>query len=191
MTRASSSSASAALSGVLAAVITKAIGTPPPSVRTWRLVPALARSVGFGPVFFPTQRGFVQGRIRRLPRPLQALGRIIVLEEQPPHRLPHAVVDPALESPMHCRSRAELPRDGLPLATRPQHVEHRVQNPPRGNPRPAARALQLLAREHVLHDEPQVVRNLPDRRDRSPSYPHRHRHPSTSPHPAAREGRVL
>src|SRR5437870_3419579 len=53
-------------------MITKAIGTPPPSVRTWRLVPPLARSVGFGPVFFPTQRGFVQGRIRGLPRPLQA-----------------------------------------------------------------------------------------------------------------------
>src|SRR6266852_781752 len=164
MTRASSSSASAALSGVLAAVITKAIGTPPPSVRTWRLVPPLARSVGFGPVFFPTQRGFVQGRIRGLPRPLQALGRVIVLEQQPPHRLPHAVFDPALESPMHRRPRAELARHRLPLAARG---------------------------EHVLHDDPQVVRNLPDRWYRSPFHPHRHRHPSTSPHPAAREGRVL
>src|SRR5439155_18486373 len=179
MTRASSSSASAALSGVLAAVITSAIGTPPPSVRTWRLVPALARSVGFGPVFFPTQRGFVQGRIGGLPGPLQALGGVIVLEEQPPHRLPDAVVDPALESPMHRGPRAELAGDGLPLATRPQHVEHGVENAPWRNPRPAARTLQLLARENVLHDEPQVVRYLPDRWHPSLRHPHRHRHPST------------
>src|SRR5439155_19045974 len=33
-------------------------GTPAPSVRRLRLVPSLARSVGFGPVFFPAQRGF-------------------------------------------------------------------------------------------------------------------------------------
>src|SRR5438093_4653164 len=191
MTRASSSSASAALSGVLAAVITSAIGAPPPSVRTWRLVPDLARSVGFGPVFFPAQRSFVQGRVGGLPGPLQALRGVIVLEEQPPHRRPHAVVDPALEPPVHRGPRTELPGDSLPLAARPQHIEHRVENPPRRNPRPAARALELLAREDVLHHEPQVVRNLPDRR-RLPNYPpHHHRHPSPSPRPAVRGGRVL
>jgi hypothetical protein len=47
------------MSGTFAAVITTASGTPPPSVRTWRLVPDFARSVGFGPVFFPTQWRFV------------------------------------------------------------------------------------------------------------------------------------
>src|SRR5437763_16561306 len=106
--RASSSSASAALSGVLAPVMTSAMGAPPPSVRTWRLVPDLARSVGFGPVFFPTQRRFVQGRVGGLPGPFQALRGVIVLEEQPPHRRPHAVVDQALEPSMNRGARNDL-----------------------------------------------------------------------------------
>src|SRR5207245_10219101 len=101
MMRVSSSSASAVWSGVLAAVIPNPIGTPPPLVRTWRLVPDFARSVGFGPVFFPALWGFVQGGIGRLPGPLQALGGIIVLHDEVPHRRPHAAFDPGLEAPMH------------------------------------------------------------------------------------------
>src|SRR5438093_13116677 len=99
MMRASSSSASAALSGVLAAVIANPIGTPPPSVRTWRLVPDFARSVGFGPVFFPAQWGFVQRGIGRLPGPLQALCGIIVLHDEDPHRLPHSAYTSELHAP--------------------------------------------------------------------------------------------
>src|SRR5437879_12040201 len=118
MMRASSSSASAALSGVLAAVIANPIGTPPPSVRTWRLVPDFARSVGFGPVFFPAQWGFVQGGIGRFPGPLQALGGIIVLNDEVPLRRPHAAFAQGLEAPLHRGAGADLGRDRLPWPAR-------------------------------------------------------------------------
>src|SRR5437867_10648275 len=128
MTRESSSSASAVLSGVLAAVIANPIGTPPPSVRTWRLVPDFARSVGLGPVFFPAQRGFVQGGVGRLPRPLQALGRVIVLQQQAPHRLPDPLLHPALKPPMHGRAGPVLARHRLPLTARAEHVQDAVDD---------------------------------------------------------------
>src|SRR5947199_7293360 len=128
MMRASSSSASAALSGVLAAVIANPIGTPPPSVRTWRLVPDFARSVGLGPVFFPAQRSFVERGVGRLPRPLQALGRVVVLQQQAPHRLPDPLLHPALEPPMDGRTGSVLARHGFPLTTRAEHVQHAVDD---------------------------------------------------------------
>src|SRR2546425_2067436 len=128
MMRASSSSASAALSGVLAAVIANPIGTPPPSVRTWRLVPDFARSVGLGPVFFPAQRRFVQGGVGRLPRPFQALGRVIVLQQQAPHRLPDSLLHPALEPSMHGRAGRVLARDGFPLTARAEDVQHAIDD---------------------------------------------------------------
>src|SRR5438552_11915912 len=130
MTRASSNSASAALSGVFAAVIANPIGTPPPSVRTWRLVPDFARSVGFGPVFFPAQRRFVERGVGRLPRPLQALGGVIVLQQQAPHRFPDSLLSPALEPPMHGRPGPILARHGFPLTARAEHIQHAVDDVP-------------------------------------------------------------
>src|SRR2546428_7645574 len=148
MTRESSSSASAVLSGVLAAVIANPIGTTPPSVRTWRLVPDFARSVGLGPVFFPAQRGFVERGVGRLPGPLQPLRRVIVLEEQTPHRLPDTAVDPALKAAMDRGAGAELAGHGLPLTPRPQHVEHAVEHPSGRNPRPTDRKSTRLNSSH-------------------------------------------
>jgi hypothetical protein len=49
---------------MLAAVSSTPIGTPRPSVRTWRFVPSFARSVGLGPVWPPLwslHRGAVEG----------------------------------------------------------------------------------------------------------------------------------
>src|SRR5262245_49298273 len=126
--RASSSSRMPSMSGVFAPVIVMAIGTPPPSVRMWRLVPDFARSVGLGPVFSPSQRGLVERRVGRLPRPLRRTGR-------------------------------KRARHGLPLTSRAEHVEDRVEDAARGNPGTPARALQLLAGQDMLHDQPQVVRN--------------------------------
>src|SRR5262249_53495872 len=137
--RASSSSSMPAMSGVFAPVIVMAIGTPPPSVRMWRLVPDFARSVGLGPVFSPTERRFVQRSIGRLPRPLQALGRVIVLQEQAPHRFPDALLDPPLEAAVHRRARRKRARHGFPLTPRAEHVEHRVEDAARGNPGTPAR----------------------------------------------------
>jgi len=78
---ASSTSVSAHLSWVLAAVIAKATGTPPPSVRTCRLVLVFARSVGLGPVFSPAQRGFVQRTVGR-PRSQQSGARAASLTDE-------------------------------------------------------------------------------------------------------------
>src|SRR5262245_30852987 len=103
-------------------------------------MPVFARSVGFGPVFFPTQRGFVQRRVCGLPPPLQANVEIIVLEQALPDGFETPGRDPALEPPMDCGARAELPRHGLPLTAGAQHVEHPFEEEPRWKPTPTAHA---------------------------------------------------
>ena len=66
------------LSCVFAPLVVMPKGMPLPSVNRLRLVPPLARSVGFGPVFFPPERGFGHGPVHALPTPIDAL-QIVVL----------------------------------------------------------------------------------------------------------------
>src|SRR5436305_15114532 len=63
---------SSRLSCVLAPSMATPSGTPAPSVSTERLTPDFARSVGFGPVFFPAQWRFGHRPVDALELPLNA-----------------------------------------------------------------------------------------------------------------------
>src|SRR3954454_1809197 len=75
-------------------------GTPRPSTRMLRFVPRLLRSVGLGPVFFPTERGFGHRPVHRLVRPLDVLQLVVLLQSQRPELLKHAGLGPLLEAAM-------------------------------------------------------------------------------------------
>src|SRR5215211_1316961 len=75
-------------------------GTPRPSVSRLRFTPLLARSVGLGPVFPPTQGGLGHRPIQRLPRPLDPFQGVVFFQAQRPQLLKHAGFGPLLEAAM-------------------------------------------------------------------------------------------
>src|SRR4051812_22939516 len=118
-----------AMSGRLAPATSNPIGTPPPSAKRDRLVPILARSVGFLPVFFPPEGGLRHGPVEALPRPLDAEHAVVLVQAPRPEGADHAPLLPPLEVAVQAAPRAELGRDGLPVAARPQDVEDAVEHP--------------------------------------------------------------
>ena len=76
------------------------IGTPAPSHNKLRLTPSLARSVGFGPVFFPAQRRLRHRAIHRLPGPVNALHLVILVQPVRPELLKDSGLAPLLKSQM-------------------------------------------------------------------------------------------
>lgn len=132
----SSVSRTSRMSGVLAPLTAAPNGTPAPSVSTLRLVPRLARSVGFLPVFFPPERGLGHGSVQRLPLPIDPLEVLVFLEGDGPQLAEEALFDQPLEIAMDGAAGAELPRDGLPLAAGAQDIENAVEGsaPTEGGP---------------------------------------------------------
>src|ERR1700712_539287 len=90
-------------STVLAAATHSPIGTPDPLVNKLRLVPLLARSVGFGPVFFPTERRFGHCAIERLPVPFDAFKFVIFFQTQFPQPTEYPGFRPFLKSSVGAR----------------------------------------------------------------------------------------
>lgn len=80
--------------------------------------------------------------------------RVVVLDEYLVHAHPHAKLDPALEAPVAGGARAKLLGECLPLTTRPEHVEHAVENLARRSPGPTARWAQLVLRDHRFDQLP-------------------------------------
>src|SRR6266566_6456947 len=145
-----------------------AIGTPRPSVSTWRVLPSLPRSVGSGPTAAAGVR--VWGAVapspdshRRLAKPTgcPALARTaastLATGVATPRSPPTAGSGHAPWSP------ARTPAAGLALAARPQHIQHPVQDPPSVHPRPSAFGV-LRRPQDRLGDRPQLVWDSPDRR---------------------------
>src|SRR6476619_8567905 len=79
---------------------TRPSGTPCPSVSRLRFAPLLARSVGLGPVFPPTQRGLGHRPVQSLPRPLDPLQGVVFFQAQLPEFLENAGFGPLLEAAM-------------------------------------------------------------------------------------------
>src|SRR5438128_389271 len=97
----------------LAPSIVRPMGTPCPSVSMLRLTPLLPRSVGLGPVFFPTQ-----------PLPVNPTQFIELLNSGLPELEKDSRFDPLLKAIMGRRMRTQLGLiQRLPLAASPQHVE--------------------------------------------------------------------
>ena len=75
-------------------------GIPWPSVSMLRLTPPFPRSVGLGPVFFPTQGRFRHRAIHRQPRPINTLQHVDCQQTSPPERLEYAGANPLLKPTM-------------------------------------------------------------------------------------------
>src|SRR5437879_6034493 len=147
-----------------------AIGTPRPSVSTWRLLPSLPRSVGLGPTAAAGVR--VLGAVapspdshRPLAGPLDALLLAVPLQARLPQTLQRPALHPPLKAVMHRGCRAKLGWQGSPLAARPQHIQHPVQCPAGVHPRPPAFGV-LRRPQDRLGDGPQLVWHSPDCRQR-------------------------
>jgi hypothetical protein len=111
---------------------------PLPSVNKLRLVPPLARSVGFGPVFFPPERGFGHCPVHALPTPVDALQVIVLQKRHRPKTFKNSALDEHLKIAMQRAAGPELWRNGFPLATGPHYIENAVKHAPPFQPRSAS-----------------------------------------------------
>lgn len=146
------------MSCVLAPLTATPIGAPAPSARTERLLPDLARSVGFGPVFFPTQRRLRHGAIETLPRPLDPFEVVVLFESDRPQLLEDPRSGPLLEVTVKRTALAVLGSDRLPLTARAQNVEDPVGHLAQISARPAAHGKNRVLRKQWLHPIPELVR---------------------------------
>src|SRR5215210_5297044 len=87
-------------SGRLAPATTRPTGTPWPSVNRLRLTPLLARSVGLGPVFFPSERGLRHRAVHAQPLPVNPLQLLKLLPPRPPQLYEHPGRHPFLKAIM-------------------------------------------------------------------------------------------
>lgn len=111
----------------LAPSTTTAIGMPCASVNKLRLTPPLPRSVGLGPVFFPSQRGLRHRAVHRQPRPINLVDCIKRQQPQAPELLEYPGLSPLLEQPMRRTTRANTGgTQGIPLTARAQYKQDRV-----------------------------------------------------------------
>lgn len=130
-------SATIYLSCVLALQPVRPTGRPFPSVSRLRFVPCLARSVGLGPVFFPSKRCLGHRPGHRLPLPVQPMQVIELRQGLRPKLLEDSPFHKHLEVSMNCAARTKLRRHRLPLTTRSQHVKNPSgtgRYPKRGRP---------------------------------------------------------
>src|SRR6476620_805647 len=84
-------------SGTLAPSTATASGTPRPSISVERLTPSLPRSVGFFPVFFPTQRRLGHRSVHALPFPIDAFQLIVLGQSELPKFLEYTQLYPLLK----------------------------------------------------------------------------------------------
>src|SRR5438034_8193267 len=97
-------------------------GTPAPSVSRLRFVPLLARSVGLGPVFSPTQRRFGHRAVECLPVPLDAVQLLVGQQAACPEFAKHSRLGPLLEAAVGGTLRADTGGiQRFPLAAGAQH----------------------------------------------------------------------
>src|SRR5512133_1334576 len=82
-------------------------GMPDASVSRLRLVPFLARSVGLGPVFFPSKRRFRHRSVHHHPVPVEALELVVGEQSATPELLEHPRFGPLQESAMGRRVTAD------------------------------------------------------------------------------------
>lgn len=129
-----------------------------------RLTPLLARSVGFFPVFFPPERGFVHCPVHAQPAPVEAALHVVFQQTHLPQLGEHARLDPFLKAVVGRRSRAESGGvQGLPLTAGSQHKEDRVQADTIGNawPTPAKPMRVGMGGNVDFEQRPEVVGDAP------------------------------
>ena len=128
-------------------------------MRTDRLVPILARSVGFLPVFFPPEGSLGHAPVDTLPFPVDPDQVVVLVEGSLPQLAEHAPPLPPLEVPVETTAGPELGRDGLPVTTRPQDVEDAIEDVTIGQAGAATPGGPPNLREERFHPIPQGIRH--------------------------------
>ncbi len=148
----------------LAPSIASPNGIPYPSVRRLRFVPFFARSVGLGPVFFPTERGLAHRTVHREPLPVNTYQPIKGEEPLLPEFKEDTSFDPLKKAAMCARARAQPSAvQRVPLHSRPQHQQDGVHRLTVGFLRIMAPQWMRLAglRKQRLNQRPEHVRDAP------------------------------
>lgn len=125
---ASRAASSSSESWTLAAERTIASGMPVRSTTRWRLLPALPRSVGFGPVAAPPFGGDTR-RVQRCPRPVKLVRIRRALEQYVMQSLPYPSLLPIAQSSpaRHPAATAQLLRKQLPADATLEHKNDATQ----------------------------------------------------------------
>src|SRR4051812_18484979 len=139
------------------------MGTPRASVTTERLVPSFPRSVGLGPVFFPTQGSFGHRSIGRQPLPIDPDKSIIGQQPLPSKFIEHTGLDPFREAPVSRGLRADPGgAQRTPLTTGAQDEENAVQGGAIRDARiVASQRMARPGRQQRRHLLPQSIWNSP------------------------------
>lgn len=112
-----------------AAPTARPTGIPLVSVSKLLLTPFLPRSVGFGPLFFPTQRRFRHCSVHRQPRPVNALSLVILEKPLFPKTMEKPLFRPILKSSMGGTARANTGSiQGIPLTAGMQYKKDSIKN---------------------------------------------------------------
>src|SRR6195952_4834159 len=115
----------------LAPATTTESGVPRASVSRLRLVPHLARSVGLGAVFPPTEGGLAPRPIHPRPLPVEPLQPVIGQKPCLPERFEYPGLGPFLKAAMGGGRRADPGGvQGIPLTASAQHEEDRIHRCP-------------------------------------------------------------
>lgn len=131
--------------------------TPRASLRIDLLAPSLPRSVGFGPVFFPSERRLVHGGVERLPAPSDSATLVVLDQALLPEPPKDASPAPFLEVPMKAAPRDELGRNSLPRAAGSHHEVEPVGHSPRVEPRTPSLGAATMLGNQLLHSSPQRI----------------------------------
>jgi len=147
-------------SGTLAPATATARGTPRPSISVERLTPSLPRSVGFFPVFFPTQRRLGHRPVHALPFPIDAFQLVVLGQSELPELLEHAQPNPLLKIRVDRAAGAELLRHRLPLAACGQDVQDATHDVLHGQSWAATFTTAIVNWDHEVDPFPQSLGDL-------------------------------
>src|SRR5712691_1631973 len=159
-TRLSSVDRTSCMSCQLAPSPARPRGMPWPSVHRLRLTPPLARSDGFGPVFFPSTRRLGHRAVHAQPGPVNALELVKLCHPRWPALQENARFDPRLKPVMGSGFGTSLGLvQGFPLASRPEDVKHGIGTAAisdTGPPTPKAMCMHMY-RKQGFQDGPQRI----------------------------------
>ena len=130
------------------------------------MTPFLARSVGFGPVFFPPEGRLRLASVHAEPRPVDPVEVIVLQQAGLPKLEEHPRFHPFLEAIVGGGARTDAGRiESLPLAACAQDEEDRVHAIAVGASWPAtAETVRIhMLREEQFHLLPQIIRDDPFR----------------------------
>jgi len=140
-----------------------AIGMPCASVSRLRLTPPLPRSVGLGPVFFPSQRRLRHCTVHRQPRPINLVKRIERQQPEAPELFEYPRLSPLLESSVRRTARTDSgSAQRVPLAPRAQYEQDGIHRSPVAHPWVVtAERMRLARRQKRFHLLPNLIWQTP------------------------------